>query len=151
VKTLAASLHHFYNSEGEWKPLLQPTPFYTIYCFHSLAAILHHYYNSEGEWKPLLQPTPFYTIYCFHSLAAILHHYYNSEGEWKPLLPAYIILQPWRMVKSKPFIDALNLPVVELNSRILTQPFPPSDPRTQTPHPSKYNTLEIEYTNIVFS
>jgi hypothetical protein len=90
VKTLVASLQHFYNSEGQWKPLLLA---YTIFTtVKTLAASLRHFYNSEGQWKPLLpaytilhgllpisflcrQPTPFYISEGHLTLAASLHHF----------------------------------------------------------------------------
>jgi hypothetical protein len=56
-----------------------------------------------------------------------------------------------RHYEGEPFIAVLNLQIEALDSRILTQPPPPSDPRTLTPHPNKCNTLEIKYTSIVFS
>ena len=52
------------------------------------------------------------------------------------------------VLECEPIIDILDLEVVELHSRILTQPPPPPDPRTQTSHPNKYNKLEIKYITI---
>jgi hypothetical protein len=55
-----------------------------------------------------------------------------------------------RHYEGESFTDILNLQVEALYSRILTQPLPPSDPQTLTPHPSKCNTLDIKCTIIVF-
>jgi hypothetical protein len=45
-------------------------------------------------------------------------------------------------------IEILNFQGVELNSRILSQPPSPSDPRTLTPHPIKYttDTVGVDFT-----
>jgi hypothetical protein len=97
VKTLVASLHHFYNSEG---PL---PPAYTIFT------------TVKDSENPSCQPTPFSQQWrTVKTLVASLHHFYNSEG---PLPPAYTIfttvkdsenpscqhtpfLQQWRTVKT---------------------------------------------------
>jgi hypothetical protein len=52
--------------------------------------------------NPSRQPTPFYTVFCphFHSLAASLHHFTTVKDSEKSLLPAYTILQLWRIVKN---------------------------------------------------
>jgi hypothetical protein len=65
VKTLAASLRHFYNSEGQWSsffertknPCCQPTTFYT----------------SLQQWKPLLPAYDILRSLLPDSLAAILY------------------------------------------------------------------------------
>jgi hypothetical protein len=59
VKTLAASLHHIYDSEGQWKPLPRA-------------------YDVIHGWMPVSFPCResirFYTVYCpFHFLAVILY------------------------------------------------------------------------------
>jgi hypothetical protein len=59
VKTPAASLQHFYNSEGQSKPLLRAYNIFT---------------TVKDSENPCCQPTTFYAVYCpFHSLAAILY------------------------------------------------------------------------------
>ena len=47
------------------------------------------------------------------------------------------------VLECEPITDILDLQVVELNSRILTQPPPPPDRQTQTFYPNDYNELEI--------
>jgi hypothetical protein len=78
VKTLAASLHHFYDIEN---PSCQPTTFLQHWrTVKTLAASLHHFtrfiahfiplppaYTILQQWRtlnPCCQPTPFYTVYC---------------------------------------------------------------------------------------
>jgi hypothetical protein len=106
VKTLVASLHHFYNSENPGlsaytilttvkdseNPSCQPTPFLQqLRTVKTLVASLQHSYNSEGKRRtvkdPCRQPTRF--LQQRKTLAASLHHSYNSEGS---LSPAYTIL-----------------------------------------------------------
>jgi hypothetical protein len=102
VKTLAASLHHFYNSGN---PSYQPTPFLQKWrTVKTLAASLHHFTRFIAHFIPLppvytilhqlrtlnpcCQPTPFYTICCpiiYLDLGVRLKkvHDFLSFSHWK--------------------------------------------------------------------